>query len=167
MVKVGIIGCGKIAQVRHAPEYLANPDCKIIATYDRMPERAADLARRCGAKAYDSVEGLLASGVDAVSVCVHNVAHAETSIQALRAGAHVLCEKPMATTLQDCEEMARVARETGRTLMIGHNQRYSQTHHMARDLIREGAIGTPIAFRLAFCHPGPEEWTGLSHSWFF
>ena len=69
MFHIGIIGCGKIAQVRHIPEYADNPDAQLTAFYDLNAARAQALAERYGGKAYDSVEALLADpNVDAVSV---------------------------------------------------------------------------------------------------
>ena len=114
MIKVGIIGCGKITEVRHAPEYVENPYCELAAFYDIVPGRAEEFAKRFGGKAYGTVEELLASGVDAVSVCTANTSHAAMAIQALRAGKHVLCEKPMATTLEDCEAMVACLLYTSR-----------------------------------------------------
>ena len=110
MIRVGIIGCGKIAQTRHIPEYLDNPNSEIVGYYDFNMERAQALAEKYGGRAYASAEELLADpAVDAVSVCVANNAHAQTSIDALKAGKHVLCEKPMATTLEDCIRMVDAA----------------------------------------------------------
>ena len=106
MFRIGIIGCGKIAQVRHLPEYAANPDVQIAALTDLNEERTRELASRYGAKAYASAVELLADpSIDAVSICSANNSHAEMTIAALKAGKHVLCEKPMATTLEDCEAM--------------------------------------------------------------
>ena len=106
MIKIGILGCGKIAQVRHIPEYAANPDCQLVGFYNPTKSRAEDMAAKYGGLAYDTAEELLANPeIDAVSVCAANYAHAALSIQALKAGKHVLCEKPMATTLADCEAM--------------------------------------------------------------
>ena len=71
MFGIGIIGCGKIAQVRHIPEYNDNPDAKLVAFYDLNTARAKALAEQYGGRAYESVEALLADpNVDAVSVCV-------------------------------------------------------------------------------------------------
>ena len=146
MIKVGLIGCGKIGQVRHLPEYAANPDCEIVALYDINLERAKALAQQYGAKAYDSVDALLASDVDAVSVCSSNTSHAEIAMAALKAGKHVLCEKPMATTQQDCEAMVAAAKQTGKRLMIGQNQRLAGAHAKAKELIDAGAIGRVLTF---------------------
>lgn len=167
MIKIGIIGCGKITEVRHAPEYFDNPNCEITALFDVAPEKAEAISRLYGGKVYDSVEALLASDVDAVSVCVANRFHAEISIQALKAGKHVLCEKPMATTPEDCEAMVAAAKESGKYLMIGQNQRLAKAHVKAKELLDSGEMGEVLAFETHFAHPGPEGWTGSANSWFF
>ena len=90
MFGIGIIGCGKIAQVRHIPEYNDNPDAKLVAFYDLNTARAKALAEQYGGRAYESVEALLADpNVDAVSVCSANASHAEITVAALEAGKHV------------------------------------------------------------------------------
>jgi len=167
MLRIGIIGCGKITQVRHAPEYAENADCRLTAFYDFLPQRAQELAAQYGGQAYDSIEALLDSGVDAVSVCVANADHAAVTIQALNKGIHVLCEKPMATTMADCEAMAQAALANNRTLMLGHNQRFAKAHIEARKRVAAGETGQIISFHSTFGHPGPEGWTGQQNSWFF
>ena len=170
MIRVGIAGCGKIAQVRHLPEYRAHPDAQIAGLFDLNRERAESLARKYGAKAYDSYETMLADpSIDAVSVCAANTAHADMTVAALNAGKHVLCEKPMATTMEDCERMVLTARKNGKTLMIGQNQRLVAAHVKARELIEAGAIGRVITFTVAFRHCGPETWSvdPGANTWFF
>lgn len=170
MFGIGIIGCGKIAQVRHIPEYADHPEAKLVGFYDLNQQRAQELAERYGGTAYDSVEALLANPqIDAVSICAANFAHAELTIAALKAGKHVLCEKPMATTLADCEAMAAAAREAGKFLMIGHNQRLAKAHALARKLIVDGLIGDIVTFRTTFGHGGPETWSvdPGKNTWFF
>jgi len=170
MINIGIIGCGKIAQVRHIPEYAANPNARLAGYYDLNQERAAGLAKKFGGKAYSSVEELLADKkIEAVSVCTANASHAAISIAALNAGKHVLCEKPMATTLADCEAMVKTASERKRTLMIGQNQRMAKAHVKARQLIASGLIGEIISFRTTFGHGGPETWSidPGQNVWFF
>ena len=170
MIGVGIIGCGKIAQVRHIPEYDDNPNAKIVGLYDLNHERARELADTYGARAYESVEALLADPeIAAVSICAANYAHAELTIQALEAGKHVLCEKPMAITLPDCEAMCATAKRCGKKLMLGHNQRLAKAHVKAKELIDAGEIGRIITFRTAFGHSGPETWSvdPGKNVWFF
>ncbi len=169
-MKVGIIGCGKIAQTRHIPEYADRADVQIGGYYDFNYERAKDLAARYGGTAYKSVEDLLAdSEIEAVSVCVANSDHAKLSIQALEAGKHVLCEKPMATNLEDCIAMTEAAERSGRFLMIGQNQRFAKAHVRAKELIAQGVIGKVISFKTTFGHGGPETWSidAGANNWFF
>ena len=169
-IKVGIIGCGKIAQVRHIPEYAANPHVEVYGFYDINQERTEALARQYGGKAFASYQELLADeSIEAVSVCTANHAHAEVTIAALKAGKHVLCEKPMAVTLEECEAMVAAAKESGRYLMIGQNQRLAKAHAKARELIGQGAIGRVLTFRTIFGHGGPETWSidPGSNVWFF
>lgn len=167
MIKVGIIGCGKITEVRHAPEYEENPNCQIAGFYDMVKENAQKLADRYGGKVFPSVEAMLESDIDAVSVCVANRFHASISIQALRAGKHVLCEKPMATTEKDCETMVQAAKESGKCLMIGLNQRLARAHVKGKEILQSGELGEVVGFETHFSHPGPESWTGKKNSWFF
>lgn len=170
MIRIGILGCGKIAQVRHIPEYAENPDCELAAFYNPTRKRAEDMAAKYGGKVYDTPEELLADpAIDAVSVCAANYAHAELTIKALRAGKHVLCEKPMATNIEDCEAMAEAAAESGKFLMIGHNQRLAKAHVRAKQLIDAGTIGRIVTFRTTFGHGGPETWSinPGKNTWFF
>ena len=169
-IKVGIIGCGKIAQVRHIPEFAANPHTAPYGFFDLNQERAEALAKQYGGKAYATCEELLADPeIQAVSVCTANHAHAEATIAALKAGKHVLCEKPMAVTLEECEAMVAAARESGKFLMIGQNQRLARAHAKAKELIAQGAIGKVLTFRTIFGHGGPETWSidPGSNVWFF
>ena len=170
MINVGIIGCGKIAQVRHIPEYEANENARICGFYDINQERAGELAQKYQAKAYASYEELLADDrIDAVSVCAANSVHASITIAALKAGKHVLCEKPMAAVLADCEAMVKAAKDNDRILMIDQNQRLAKAHREAKRMIDEGEIGDILTFRTTFGHGGPETWSidpGKS-TWFF
>ena len=170
MVKVGIIGCGKIAQVRHIPEYLDNPNAKLTGLYDLNLQRAKELAEKYDFKSYESVEEMLADPeIDAVSVCVANHVHAEITIAALKAGKHVLCEKPMATKLKDCQMMVDTAEQMSKKLMIGQNQRFAKAHAEAKKLIERGDIGSVLTFKTTFGHGGPETWSvdAGPQNWFF
>lgn len=170
MIRVGIIGCGKISQVRHLPEYAGNPDVRIEGLYDFNRERAEELAAKYGARAFDSLDALLADpGIDAVSVCVSNAAHCEVTLKALRTGHHVLCEKPMAVTIEQCREMVAAAGSCGKKLMIAQNQRYAAAHMEAKRLIDTGVIGKVLTFRTSFGHSGPENWSidPGKNTWFF
>lgn len=169
-MKVAIIGCGKIAQTRHIPEYIENPEAEIAGYYDFNLERASGLAKQFGGKVYDSADALLSeNSIDAVSICTANRTHAELTVAALKAGKHVLCEKPMAVNLEDCEEMVKTAEACNRCLMIGQNQRLAKAHVKAKYLLEQGIIGEVITFKTCFGHGGPEAWSIDSGkgSWFF
>lgn len=170
MLKVGIIGCGKIAQIRHLPEYQANEKVEIVGLYDINESRAYTLADTYHTKVFETYQSMLEdSQIDAVSVCSSNQSHAEISIAALRAGKHVLCEKPMATKLKDCEAMVEAAKANRKFLMIGQNQRLTAAHQKARELIASGEIGKVLTFRTTFGHGGPETWAiePGRNTWFF
>lgn len=170
MIRIGIIGCGRISQVRHIPEYAENPDAELAGYYDFNKERVDDIIKEYGGKAYGSYEELLADeSIDAVSVCVANQNHEEITVAALKAGKHVLCEKPMAMSLEECEHMVETARQENRFLMIGHNQRLAKAHARAKELIQEGLIGNILTFKTCFGHGGPETWSidPGQNVWFF
>ena len=170
MLKIGIIGCGKIAQVRHIPEYEENVNAQLYGFYDINTDRAKELAEKYNGKAYESYESLLNDPeIEAVSVCAANSVHAEITIAALKAGKHVLCEKPMATTLEECEEMVKAAQENGKYLMIDQNQRLAKAHVEAKKMIDDGLIGDIVTFRTTFGHGGPETWSidPGKNTWFF
>ncbi len=170
MIGVGIAGCGAIAVRRHVPEYEANPNARIVGLFDVVAERAAELAAQHGAKSYHDFEEMLSDPeIDAVSICTANRFHAEMAIKALNAGKHVLCEKPIATTLEDAQRMVEAAERQGKNLMIAHNQRLSPIHVRAKELLRDGWIGRPLTFRSFFMHKGPETWSvdKGKGTWFF
>ena len=165
--RIGVIGCGAIAVRRHLPEYAAREDAEIAAIYNRTRSKAEEVQQQYGGVICSSVEELLSMDLDAVSICDANSEHAHNTILALSAGKHVLCEKPMAITLDDCLAMAGEAERAGKLLMIAHNQRFSAAHMKARELIEAGEIGRILSFDTKFGHPGPEFWTGTPDTWFF
>jgi len=168
MMKIGIIGCGKIVRVRHAPECAANPQIELAGFFDFKNDRAKELTEEFGGKVYMSVEEMLKDqSVDGVIVCTSNKTHAEVTIEALRAGKHALCEKPMCTSVKEALDMEDNAKKTGKLLMIAHNQRFAQVHIRAKELLQSGAIGKVLNFRTEFSHGGPEGWSiDAGNSWF-
>lgn len=168
-LKVGVIGCGSIAQHRHLPEYQWNEQVELVAVCDIHEGRVKEIAEKYQVKAYTEYEELLEDKeIEAVSVCTPNYLHAPISIAALKAGKHVLCEKPMATSKEEAEQMIEAAKASGKKLMIGHNQRFVKSHQKARQLIKSGEVGKIHSFRTAFGHGGPEGWSVEGkEGWFF
>ena len=168
-VRYGIIGCGAIGQRRHIPEAAANPASVVAALCDPIGERVEALAAEHGAEAYTDHKRMLKDAdIDAVVVGGPNFLHAKQTIDGLRAGKHVLCEKPMATTRADAKKMIAEADKAKRYLMIGQNQRLMPPHVKAKAVLKSGVLGKPLAFRTAFKHPGPDGWSvDGAKSWFF
>lgn len=170
VVRVAVIGGGAIAQRRHLPEYDANLCAQIAGVFDTDEKRARELCEQYGGHAYGSLEEIFEDGsVDAVSVCSPNVTHADASIRALRAGKHVLCEKPMALSLEESRRMLEAEKQSGKNLMLGHNQRLIRAHLKAHELLHQGAIGRLLFFQCNFKHSGPEHWSidAGNGTWFF
>ncbi len=168
-VRIGVIGAGAISQARHLPETHANAYATVAAIADPVKDRVEALSAKYGAEPFLDYKRMLKSdGVDAVIVAGPNKLHAPMSIEALTAGKHVLCEKPMATTAADCKKMMATAKRTKKYLMIGLNQRLMPPHVRAKEILDSGKLGKPLAFRTAFKHPGPEGWSvDGAKSWFF
>ena len=116
---------------------------KLVAVYSRDQDRADAFAETHDAKAaYSDLDALLAdSRVDAVFIASPNALHAGQTIQAAKAGKHVLTEKPMATSVEDAANMVRACRDNGVKLGLGFELRFHPAHLLARQLIAEGAIG--------------------------
>ncbi len=169
IVRYGIIGCGAIGQRRHIPEAAANPKSCVAALVDPAPGRAAELAAKYKAQAYSDYKLMLQSAeIDAVVVCGPNVLHAPQAIDALKAGKHVLCEKPMATNRADAKAMLAAAKKAKKFLMIGMNQRLMPPHAKAKQVLDTGCLGRILAFETSFKHPGPDGWSvDGAKSWFF
>ncbi|PRO65943.1 Gfo/Idh/MocA family protein [Alkalicoccus urumqiensis] len=169
MLKIAVVGCGSIARHRHLPEYDANPDVVVQAVCDINQDRVEEIGSMYNAMTYTSYETMLEKeDVDAVSVCTPNYLHAPVTIAALNAGKHVLCEKPMATSREEADDMIEAAKNNRRWLMIAHNQRFVPSHKKARELIENGDLGKIYSFRTAFGHGGPEGWSADgADSWFF
>lgn len=168
-LRVAVIGCGSIAKNRHLGEFNQHPNVEIVAVCDIVEERAQEVAQTYGAKAYTNYEDILKiEEIDAVSVCLPNYLHAPVSIAALEAGKHVLCEKPMATSIEEADAMIEAAKKNDKKLMIAHNQRFVTSHQKARALIESGEVGKIYSFRSTFGHGGPETWSADGEdSWFF
>ena len=168
-IQFGIIGCGSIARHRHLPELSTNKNVKIKAVCDIVASRAEEMAEKYSAKAYFNYQDLLSDPqIDAVIVCNKNIDHATTTIDALKAGKHVLCEKPMSVSLEEADEMIRTAKQTNKFLMIGYNQRLFPAHIRAKELLKSKRPGKVLTFRSAFGHRGCEYWAiDGKDTWFF
>ena len=159
-VKVAVIGCGTIANAAHIPSYMNNSDVEIKYFCDIIPERAEAAVKQygCGTAIVDYHDALNDPEVEAVSVCTPNRAHTTITIDALRAGKHVLCEKPAARTYAEAKLMQEVQHETGKTLNIGVVNRFNTAVNKIRELIQAGELGEVyhvyVSFRAHRSIPG-------------
>ena len=142
-INVAIIGCGTIANSAHIPAYMDSPIANIKYFCDIIPERADAAVEKygCGKAVYDYHEILDDPELDAVSVCTHNDMHSVISIDFMRHGKDVLCEKPAARILSEALEMEKVSYETGRILSIGVCNRYANSVNHIKKLIADGELG--------------------------
>lgn len=141
-VKIGIIGTGNISHA-HMVGYTALDNVEVYAACDLNEERVKAFAEKYGVKHTftDYNEMLKLEGLDAVSVCTWNNAHAPATIAALKAGKHVLCEKPMAMNAQQAEEMLQASKESGKLLMVGFVRRFGNDTKIFKDFIDNGRMG--------------------------
>ena len=139
-LRFGIVGCGRIAQ-RHA-QHIASVG-RLAATCDVVSERSEALAREYDGRAYSSINEMLRQekGLDVVAVCTPNGLHAEHTVAALRAGSHVLCEKPMAISVADCGTMIQAAEQANRRLFIVKQNRFNPPVVAVKKLLDEGRLG--------------------------
>jgi len=143
-LRVGIIGSGWIANVAHVPAWRNLSDSvEVVANADINPEIAATFAGANDIPTHygDYREMLAKEALDIVSVCTPNCYHREATLAALAAGAHVLCEKPIATCRPDAIEMYEAADNAGRLLMVGQSSRFVPHAFAARDIVAAGQLG--------------------------
>ena len=147
-VKFGIVGCGRIAQ-RHA-EHIENLGT-LVAVCDVVKEKADQMAEKYNAKAYYKIEDMLAAGneMDVVSIVSPNGLHAEHSIKALNSGFHVLCEKPMAISVNDCGEMIKTAEKNNKRLFAIKQNRFNPPIEAVKKVIDEGRLGKIYSVQLS------------------
>ena len=142
-LKVGMVGTGSISN-SHMAAYLEHPDrVRLVAVCDVIEEAARDYAKRAGVEAvYTDLADMLGdSDIDAVDICTGHDQHAAPAIAAARAGKHVLVEKAMAHTLQDCRDMIDAAEAAGVTLMVAQHLRHGPAARAVKRFIDEGNLG--------------------------
>ena len=143
-LKIGIIGSGGIAQGCHMRGYAAIPEqCEIVAVCDVNPETAKSAAEKFNVpNVHTDYKELLANAeIDADSVATPNKYHKQPTIDALNAGKHVLCEKPLGMNAEECREMCQAAAKTGKILQVGLQSRFTGPLRFMKDYIANGSMG--------------------------
>lgn len=141
-LRAGVIGAGAIGQRGHIPGFRA-ANVEVVAICDTNLSRAQDAAQRFSIpNAYADYRELLARpDIDVVSIGLPNMLHAQVTIDALNAGKHVLCEKPMTTSAALAEQMIAAARRAGRILSVNQHMRFERTAQAMKDIVATGALG--------------------------
>ncbi len=144
-VRIGVIGTGGIANGAHLPGYAQIPDqCEIYALCDIDPEALEKTAQKYPQAQHtfqDYRKLLELPEIDGVSVCTPNYVHFQPTVDALKAGKHVLCEKPIAMNANEAAEMVATARREGKILQIGYNSRFSPSNQTLKKFIDAGEVG--------------------------
>lgn len=167
-IRVAVIGIGQIATRAHIPAYISNKHVDLIALVDTDKRKAEGVGKKFGIKScFSSVDELFENqNVDAVSICTPPSTHAEIALRAFSYGAHVLCEKTMATTVNDGKRMFEAAQEKGKILMVGFNLRFRPNYQRAKNLILRGRLGHVYCVEGQYLTPNPLLTWGKSR-WFF
>lgn len=167
-LKFAIVGCGRIAQ-RHA-EHINNNGI-LMAVCDIDFNKASELGDKYNAKAYQDIDDLLSNekDIDVISICTPNGLHAEHTIKALKAGNHVLCEKPMAINVHDCGNMIQEAERANKRLFIVKQNRFNPPVEKVKSLIYEEKLGKIFSVQLnCFWNRNPQyyntsDWKGTKN----
>ena len=144
-LRIGIIGCGGIANGKHMPALKKVEGVEMVAFCDIIKERAEKAAKEFGtpdAKVYEDYKELLANPeIEVVHVCTPNRSHSFITVDALHAGKHVMCEKPMAINSEEAKKMLDAANETGKKLTIGYQSRFRDDSQYMKKEAEDGTFG--------------------------
>jgi len=158
-MRFGLVGAGGIGKVR-AQALMHAEGCRLSAVTDMDEERAQALATATGARAFPSLDAFLASDeLDAIIISTPPQFHEDIAIAAMAAGKHVLCEKPLANSVEGARRMVEAARRYGRILTTGFNHRYFEAVQFVKETLDSGAIGELDHIRAFAGHTGLSEFS--------
>ena len=163
-IGIGLIGCGSIALESHIPAINQNTSASLLAATDVDPSRARAARDKAGSiQVYEDYKHLLKNlDIDAVDICTPTKYHCEITVAAANSGKHVLCEKPIALTLEEADRMITACAENDVKLMIAHSRRFIPRYSTVKRIIKEGKIGKPISALQISRRPAAEP-----GSWYF
>ena len=150
VLRWGILGCGNVAEQKGGPPLYSVDDSELIAVMRRDQAKAEDFALRHGAKrAYTDVDKLLSDDeINAIYIATPPNLHCEQTVRAARAGKHILCEKPMAMSVSECQQMVDACGEAGITLMLAYYRNHYPNVVKMKTLMDEDAIGDVVLARI-------------------
>jgi len=142
MLKVGVVGGGHIVKHRHIPIFKKIEGVEVFAVCDKIEAVARSVAEEFGVKHYyTSLSDMLKAGVDVVDICTPPVTHFSLAVEAMEAGCHVLAEKPLGMTVEEVEEMYRVAKRKNVKLCVVHQNLFNPAFKKALRLVKAGVVG--------------------------
>ena len=166
--RIAVVGTGYIG-LEHIRAIAAHPGARLraICGSTRSEGRLVELKAEYGAERTTTDYGEIVAdeAVDVVYLCTPNRLHADEAVAALKAVKHVFCEKPMATTLQDCRRMVAAVEGSGRQLMVGHGARFRQLHRAVKDLFDSGKLGEACFCESDYVHSLGPFLAGPGHQW--
>ncbi|MUG91152.1 gfo/Idh/MocA family oxidoreductase [Scytonema sp. UIC 10036] len=152
-VRYAVVGLGWIAQETVLPAFAQAENSQLVALFSEDPFKREELGKQYGVKtySYEEYDNCLRSGeIDAVYIALPNHLHCDYTVRAANAGVHVLCEKPMAVTEQECEQMIRAAIDNNIKLMIAYRLHFDKANMQAVEIINSGKIGDSRIFNSVF-----------------
>jgi predicted dehydrogenase len=165
-LRLAFVGCGAVTELHLMGLRDGAPEIEVTAAVDPDAGRARALAAKTGARVFATLaEALEAGGFEAVDLMVPHHLHEALALEALRAGMHVLVEKPMAPTVEACARMLDAAREAGTVFMVAENAQYWPEVVAAKALIAQGAVGELLTAQATVVFPPLPEFYGGDHPW--
>jgi predicted dehydrogenase len=167
MVRIAVVGAGYIGR-EHARAIHAHPEAELalLVGTPRSTETLARLAAETGAAtSADYAAALADPGIDVVYLCTPNRLHADQAVAALEAGKHVFCEKPLCTTLEDCQRLIAAVDRSGRQFMVGHSGRFQPIHVALKRMVEDGLLGDPCFCEAEYVHDLGPFLAGTGHDW--
>jgi len=162
-INLAIIGGGDFANI-HIKGAQASHNVNLVCVCEKDEKRAQELREQYKIKVINDMEEIFNDlDIDAVTLPLPDQIHCEVAVKAMRAGKHVMCEKPMALKLEECKEMIRVSKETGKFLMVGQICRFTPAFVRAKQLIEDGEIGELFFAESEYAH----DYSKLGKSWRF
>jgi len=153
MAKLGLIGCGRIGRL-HARNLMHRvPGARLLIVADSNPQAAREVASELGVEHTSDYREVLARELDGVLVCTSTETHRQIVLEACEAGKHIFCEKPLARTPEEVEEMLRAVRRAGVKLQVGFNRRFDPNFSALRKELASGALGKPLVLKITSRDP--------------
>lgn len=145
-----LIGCGVMGELHLAEGIIPNKQIRLVGVVDIKSNRAREYAKRFGAESWsvDYKEYLKREDVDIIIITTLPSSHGRIAIDSLKAGKHVLCEKPFTPALEEAKMVIGAARETGRKLRVGYILRFNESYRRVKELIDKNYLGSPLIMRM-------------------